>query len=243
MYLPNFNYYTTNEENVFTSKKEIEKYIEENKNESNDEDLVFEVMSTLEATDAIIKPKAREINIENKNSKSYVLSKLEADIARFDDMQRVAELSMLDGPQRIRGLAGTGKTIILCMKAAMLHYRYPDKQILYTFYTKSLYDYIQQLITRFFIKISDGRIPDFENHILIKHSWGGQNLKGVYYDSCISNNIKPLVLGDVREKENPFDYICNDLIVKSEAKLNKDYDVILIDEAQDFSSSFFSFVD
>lgn len=239
MYLPNFNDYTTNEENVFTSKKEIEKYIEENKNESNDEDLVFEVMSTLEATDAIIKPKAREINIENKNSKSYVLSKLEADIARFDDMQRVAALSMLDGPQRIRGLAGTGKTIILCMKAAMLHYRYPDKQILYTFYTKSLYDYIQQLITRFFIKISDGRIPDFENHILIKHAWGGQNLKGVYYDTCISNNIKPLVLGDVREKENPFDYICNDLIVKSEAKLNKDYDVILIDEAQDFSSSFY----
>ena len=196
-------------------------------------------MSTLEATDAIIKPKAREINIENKNSKSYVLSKLEADIARFDDMQRVAALSMLDGPQRIRGLAGTGKTIILCMKAAMLHYRYPDKQILYTFYTKSLYDYIQQLITRFFIKISDGRIPDFENHILIKHAWGGQNLKGVYYDTCISNNIKPLVLGDVREKENPFDYICNDLIVKSEAKLNKDYDFILIDEAQDFSSSFY----
>lgn len=239
MYLPNFSNYAIDEENMFTSKKEIVRYIKENKDEFANADLVSEVMSTLEATDAIIKPKAREISVEDKSSKAYVLSKLEADIARFDDMQRVAALSMLDGPQRIRGLAGTGKTIILCMKAAMLHYRYPDKKILYTFYTKSLYDYIQQLITRFFMKISDGRIPDFDNHILIKHAWGGQNLKGVYYDTCLSNDIKPLNLGEVKEKENPFDYICNDLIEKTEAKLNKDYDFILIDEAQDFSSSFY----
>ncbi len=240
MYLPNYSGCINNsEDKIFTTLNDIGKYIENSKNTENNEDIILEIMATLEGTDAIIKPKTREVNTESKNSKVYVLSKLEADIARFDDMQRVAALSMLDGPQRIRGLAGTGKTIILCMKAAMLHYRNPNKKILYTFYTKSLYDYIQQLITRFYMKISDGRIPDFENHILIKHAWGGENLKGVYYDTCISNNIKPLILKDVKSKENPFDYICNELINESNAKLNKEYDVILIDEAQDFSSSFY----
>lgn len=240
MYLPNYSESINNNgEKIFSSLNDIGKYIENNKIWTNDEEIILEVMSTLEGTDAIIKPKVREFDIENKSSKVYVLSKLEADIARFDDMQRVAALSMLDGPQRIRGLAGTGKTIILCMKAAMLHYRYPYKKILYTFYTKSLYDYIQQLITRFYMKISDGRIPDFENHVLIKHAWGGENLKGVYYDTCISNDIKPLIFKDVKSKENSFDYVCNELITESRAKLNKDYDVILIDEAQDFSSSFY----
>lgn len=203
LYLPNLNEKC---EDAFRSTREISEYIESN-NKKNNNIIIADIISTLEAADAIIKPKVRNYDSENKNSKAYVLGELESDIARFDDMQRVAALSMLEGPQRIRGLAGTGKTIILCMKAAMLHYRYPEKKILYTFYTRSLYDYIQQLITRFYIKISDGRIPDFNNSIFIKHAWGGENLKGVYYDTCILNNIIPLSLGSVRDRNNPFEYI------------------------------------
>lgn len=241
MYLPNYSHGLQEKTGikVCSSLNEIKKYINSKQHNIENEDIIEEVMATLEGSDAIIKPKRRNIDAKDRKSKAYILEKMEAEIARFDDMQRVAAFSMLNGPQRIRGLAGTGKTIILCMKAAMLHYRYPEKKILYTFYTKSLYDYIQQLITRFYMKFSDGRIPDFENRVLIKHAWGGENLSGVYYDACISNGIKPLRLLDIRNQGNPFDFVCNELIKQSEAKLKKDYDVILIDEAQDFSSPFY----
>ena len=78
------------------------------------------------------------------------------------------------------------------MKAAILHLRNPKLQILYTFTTKSLHDYIEMLITRFYKAMSDGLTPDFDSAIHIQHSWGGKNLKGVYYEACSDNNIIPV---------------------------------------------------
>ena len=192
-YYPSSNNYDKNKY-IFNNSKQIFEWLEEIKkeNENNfDEEYIKEVFSSLDASSAIIRPKEREIN-SNKFTRANVLSKMESQIANFDDSQRMAALSLLEGPQRIRGLAGTGKTIILCLKAAKLHYEYPDKKILYTFYTKSLYDYIRQLITRFYMKISEGNVPDFEKSILIRHAWGGANIKGVYYDACVDNNIDVL---------------------------------------------------
>ena len=74
---------------------------------------------------------------------------LEATIYNFDTTQRSVALTSIDGPQRIRGLAGTGKTVILAMKAALAHIENPSSKILVTYYTRSLRDVIERLITRF----------------------------------------------------------------------------------------------
>ena len=42
------------------------------------------------------------------------------------------------------------------MKAALIHLREPNKKILYTFMTRSLYDYIETLIIRFYRFFGDG---------------------------------------------------------------------------------------
>ena len=51
----------------------------------------------------------------------------------MDEWQKKATLEVPDGPQRIRGLAGTGKTIVLALKAAYLHTQHPEWNILVTF--------------------------------------------------------------------------------------------------------------
>ena len=76
-------------------------------------------------------------------------------------------------------MAGSGKTVVLAMKAAQLHINNPEEKILYTFYTKSLYDQVKRLITRFY-RMTQDHDPNWENlHIL--HAWGGINQPGVYY--------------------------------------------------------------
>ena len=146
---------------------------------------------------------------------------------------------MLNGPQRIRGLAGSGKTIILCLKAANLHMIYSNAVILYTFYTKSLYDYIIQLITRFYMKMTDGQLPDFESKIKVMHAWGGKQVPGVYYDACRYNEVTPISFGEAKKHGNAFKYVCEQFIEKTEYKPNKMYDYVLLDEAQDFDISFY----
>lgn len=36
--------------------------------------------------------------------------------------------------QRIRGIAGSGKTVILCQKAALMHLKYPQWRIALVFF-------------------------------------------------------------------------------------------------------------
>ena len=92
------------------------------------EEMVNEICSILEGSKAILKPKAREIAHDDTTSKGYILNKMEQQMAYLDKDQKQAALSQINGPQRIRGLAGSGKTIILCMKAALIHLRDPEKK-------------------------------------------------------------------------------------------------------------------
>lgn len=205
------------------------------------EEMINEICSILEGSKAILKPKAREISHDDTTSKGYILNKMEQQMAYLDKDQKQAALSQINGPQRIRGLAGSGKTIILCMKAALIHLRDPDKKILYTFLTKSLYDYIETMIIRFYKLFGDGSLPDFDK-IQIKHSWGGENVSGVYYSACKSNNVTPLTFKQAKAKAfigDPFDIVCEDLLAKTSGNLVKEYDYILIDEAQDFQPPFY----
>ena len=238
-YCPNLN--ASDIENVFFAKKSIVDYLDSQKSDDKcyAKEIIECVVSSLEASGAIIKPKERIIDEKTaKNTKANILKNIETKIARFDDEQRYSALSLLEGPQRIRGLAGSGKTIILCLKAASLHMKYPDATILYTFYTKSLYDYIVQLITRFYMKLTDGQIPDF-NKIQVLHAWGGNQVPGVYYVVCKDNGIMPLTYSDAADKRNPFSYICKRFINDTKNNAKKMYDYILLDEAQDFEPPFY----
>ena len=75
------------------------------------------------------------------------IKELDKRIAALDDDQERVALEIAPGPQRIRGLAGTGKTVLLAMKAANIHILNPGKKILFTFNTQSLYNQARELIS------------------------------------------------------------------------------------------------
>lgn len=167
--------------------------------------------------------------------------KREQHTAVYDMNQEIAASQIPENGFRIRGIAGTGKTILLTAKAAHLHRLYPNKKIVYTFFTKSLYNQIRKFIINFYNKYSDRfEEPNWDN-LQILHAWGGKSRNGVYYDTCIRNKVKPRNAYELRLFKDRFGYACSDLLRKKK-EFKEVYDYVLIDEAQDMPTSFFRVV-
>jgi superfamily I DNA and RNA helicase len=221
------------ENEIITSFQGISTFLEK---EPLEELTYYDLIATIEGAKGIIRPKARPIENSETQIKGTIANKLEAAISNFDQRQKYGYMSVLDGLQRIRGLAGSGKTIVLTMKAAMTHLRYPEANILYTFHTKSLYQHIQRLITRFYRQFED-KDPDWENKVHIMHAWGGANAEGVYYNTCIDYGIQPIAFAEAsRNRGDPFNMVCKKLMDSTE--ILPKYDYIFVDEGQDFPVSF-----
>jgi superfamily I DNA and RNA helicase len=197
--------------------------------------VVREICSVIEGAKGLIVPRPRDTSSLTISSRASQINQLEAEIASFDQEQKHGYMEVFDGPQRIRGLAGSGKTVVLAMKAALTHLRDPDATIVYTFYTRSLYQHVRRLITRFYRQYDD-RDPDWEK-LHVMHAWGGRGRAGVYYSACLANGVAPLTYGDVSSAANPFDAVCSDLL-KQAKKLRPAYDYVFVDEGQDYPASF-----
>lgn len=221
---------------VLVSDRQIDTFFNDNKIEPISETIYKELIATIEGAKGLIKPKARDVDEQDVKSKGNLANLLESEIASFDRRQKHGYMIVLDGLQRIRGLAGSGKTVVLAMKAALIHLRNPDANILYTFHTKSLYQHIRRLITRFYRQYED-RDPDW-TRLKVMHSWGGVRDEGVLYNACISSGLNPITYPEAlkRDRVSPFDFVCN--YVLREGNLYPIYDYIFIDEGQDFPPSF-----
>ena len=209
--------------------------IADNKKEILSDDEYALLVAVIEGTVNLKHKKNREI--EQELTKGKVLSIIQNKEAVFDIEQKRAALNIIDSPQRIRGLAGSGKTIILTMKAALYHLQNPDALVLYTYFTKALYGQIRYLIEKYYRDFSDNREPNW-NNIYILHGWGGRGLHGVYSDTCLENGFSAMRLSEAKSRnpQNPFDYVCKELESKD---LKEKFDLTLIDEGQDFPSSFY----
>lgn len=219
---------------IFTNYKQIEDYLKGNNVELINEITYSELIATIEGSKGIIITKARE-NVK-VNSKGQAVNELEKEIARFDEFQKIAFSGMVNGVSRIRGLAGSGKTVVLCLKAAITHLRNPNSKIAYTFYTKSLHQHIKRLITRFYRQFDD-KDPNWDNLEII-HAWGSSYNHGVYYNACSANNIQVLSYSEASLiSKSAFSSACDDFLGKCNDPI-KSYDFIFIDEGQDFPTSF-----
>ena len=57
----------------------------------------------------------------------------------LDIQQETIAKAIPPGPQRIRGIAGSGKTVLICQRAAIMHLRNPNSEnSSCIFHTKSL---------------------------------------------------------------------------------------------------------
>lgn len=222
----------------YVSIPNLKKVISSNENVQLTEDEFNVLLSCIDGTSRLTTKKERTIsNNPLSQLKADVLNRIQNKEAAFDLEQKKVALVTIDGPQRIRGLAGSGKTIVLTMKAALYHMSHPSEEILYTYYTKSLYGLIKKLIERFYRDFSDNREPNWKKiHIL--HGWGGVELGGVYSTACMDNGIEPITYNIARRfSANPFDYVCKVLLETN--RIQPKYDLTLIDEGQDFPNHFY----
>ena len=190
-----------------------------------------------------MKPAKERANVENINSLGGKIKEIEKQIANMDIWQQKAAMENPDGPKRIRGLAGSGKTIILAWKAAYLHAIHPEWNIVVTFWSKSLYDQFRRLITRFYYRHSDE--PLNWDKLQVLHAWGGRDVgPGIYYKATREVGVSPVNYGEAKNKygmDLAFNGVCEELL-KNFTEVKPMFDAVLIDEAQDLPISFFKII-
>tara|TARA_R110000765_G_C18953222_1_gene608741 strand:+ start:452 stop:2572 length:2121 start_codon:yes stop_codon:yes gene_type:complete len=197
-----------------------------------------QLMSVLQSITTIRRNKSRKYVLK-PDSRGAKLRKLEESIANLDSQQSSAVIETVEGVQRIRGLAGSGKTIILALKVAYLHAKNPNWKIAVTFNTRSLKGQLRKYITQFSYEHINEE-PNWDN-IDIIHAWGTTNSEGVYYNLCRDHNIEYFDFFSAKaitsNNGKEFDTICKKAINEIKNFQSK-YDLVVIDEAQDFSKEF-----
>jgi len=174
-----------------------------------------------------------------------VIRRVQERIFKLDEEQRKIANQYPEGPQRIRGLAGTGKTVVLTRRAAKIHADHPDWNIAVVFFTRSLYEQIRRQISEVCQSKFDIE-PDWEK-IQVMHAWGSQEQVGFYRLLANHCGLPPKSLegakAELKAKNDyttePFDYICQELLEKKAEKIPQLFDVILIDEGQDLPPAFY----
>ena len=203
-------------------------------------DLYRSTLSAIENISTIRQSRARR-NIEQPNSLGARLKRLEDSIATLDHQQSTAVIETVEGVQRIRGLAGSGKTIVLALKATYLHTQHPEWRIAVTFNTRSLKGFFRRLIHNFFLEMT-GEEPDWDR-LRVIHGWGAPgrpDRDGMYFEFCRAHNLQYF---DFRTAVQMFGRngtlgSLADLALSQVQEPKELYDAILVDEAQDFTPPF-----
>ncbi len=193
---------------------------------------------------SVLKPQKKRNKAVTEGSYGTIIKKIEKEIANLDKWQKKAAIESPEKPQRIRGLAGCGKTIILAMKAAYLHAYNPELRVAVTFQSRALYQQFNKLIEKFYFQhLSDD--PDYD-FLKIRHAWGSAREVGIYSEICEHLGIEPLSFYAAQSKYGQykaFEGACQEALeVAEKVSVEPLYDYILIDEAQDFPASFFKLV-
>ena len=170
--------------------------------------------------------------------RSRVLADLRHWMSDVDIQQAKIGMQIPPGPQRIRGIAGSGKTLLLCQKAARMHIQHPEWDIALVFFTRSLYELIPNIVRQWLEYWSEGEItPDFKDGKLkILHAWGDKAKPGLYSllrdRAQVSAVVSEMPTGSFTER---LAASCKRLL--GSANVEPIFDAVLIDEGQDLAVS------
>ncbi len=175
----------------------------------------------------------------DKKIKSGVKALIKEDLYEVDMQQEVIGKTIPPGAQRIRGIAGSGKTVLIAQKAAHMHLKHPGWKIALVFFTRSLYDSTIREVDKWLKRFSNGDIsynPQKNDNLQVLHAWGAKDQPGFYRKMCNKHGIRPLhagrkILGD-GDPNQKLVKACKIFLEKVE-DIESIYDAILIDEAQD----------
>ena len=200
-------------------------------------------LSAIENISAIRKNRTPR-TVHRPDSRGAKLKKLEESISTLDPKQGRAVIQTVEGVQRIRGLAGSGKTIVLALKAAYLQAQHPEWRIAVTFNTRSLKGHFRRLINSFSHERGAGE-PDWRR-LRVVNAWGApgsSDRDGLYCEFCRAYGLEYLDFSSARRKfgrQKEFEGACRQALdeFKNSGHRRPLYDAILVDEAQDLPDSF-----
>jgi hypothetical protein len=134
----------------------------------------------------------------------------------LDAKQEQNARSIGSGHRIVYGVAGSGKTILLISKAKFISEQQPDKKILFVCYNVALSIYLKKVLSEFI------------------------NINVVHFDGLtkIYNVVRENKNGKTEENESLGGRFLNFLNEKKGSHRN--YDIVLVDEAQDFDPSWYS---
>lgn len=163
-------------------------------------------------------------------------------IGNYDSTQFNMVHSDITKHQRIRGLAGSGKTILMLKKLAFLHYNNKDLNLAFVFFTTSLKQSASKMFKDFYKDYDRYGTPDMKR-VSIIHAWGGAQRKGFYSDLCDRTGSTYLNFENASRQSgnnDAFEYACSILLKQlKEKEFSGIYDFVFVDEAQDFGINFF----
>ncbi|MBD2313679.1 pentapeptide repeat-containing protein [Desertifilum sp. FACHB-1129] len=169
-------------------------------------------------------------------SRADILAKTRQYLHQLDIQQERIGKAIPPGAQRIRGIAGSGKTVLLCQKAAQMHLKYPDWDIAFVFFNRSLYHPITAQIDRWLRHFSNQQVgySPQTSKLKVLHAWGAKNQPGLYSLLCQEAKVSRMVVNDTssRKPQEALAEACWHLL--REKAIPQIFDAILIDEGQDF---------
>lgn len=188
----------------------------------------------------------KEVTVAQSDSTTRlgVINSLNEKLSEMDVQQENIGKTIPHGPQRIRGIAGSGKSVLLCQKAAHMHLKHPDWDIALVFYSRSLYEEVVNQVDKWLRHFSNGDVcynEQVSRKLKILHSWGGKNRQGFYSYICDTHGVKKLTVKDTKEQGitgmgDSLGYICTKFLINV-SKIIPLFDAILIDEGQDLMVS------
>ena len=169
-----------------------------------------------------------------------VFRTVEGEIANLDRQQLQAALSFPNGPQRIHGVAGSGKTTVLALKAVHLHVANPDWNIAVVHRNANFVEKFRDLIRKFMKGMNKGA-PNWSK-LKVMSSRGNGSSSGFYDEIVRSCGLEPVSWLKANRKygADSFGRVCDSAMqdLRREGSFEPLYDIVLIDDAQDLPASF-----
>lgn len=157
----------------------------------------------------------------------------------FDLQQELIAKTIPPGPQRIRGIAGSGKTVLLAQKAANMHLKHPDWNIALVFFSRSLYDQIRHQVDHWLKQATNGErsLQTAQHKLRILHAWGSKDQPGFYRTLAGQVGVQPLTVENTPRASPTAKLLFACKVLLDDAKLTgrslQIFDAVLIDEGQD----------
>ncbi|MFC4640011.1 ATP-binding domain-containing protein [Deinococcus hohokamensis] len=176
---------------------------------------------------------------DQRSRRADLVARTARHLHAFDLQQELIAKTIPPGPQRIRGIAGSGKTVLLAQKTANMHLRHPDWDIAMVFFSRSLYDQIRQQVDHWLKQATNGEqsLRTAQHRIRILHAWGARDQPGFYRTLATQVGVTPLTV-DRTPPGSPASkllFACRALLLDAQltGRSLQVFDAVLIDEGQD----------